>query len=396
MGFWNLKILKLLVNLLKLNVMFFYINSFNFVFLFNSKMDVQGKDEMEERKKTISQLAVDAKDAVTSRIPMMTKSKKEDPYDILVPEMLECLEICVDEEKDGYTTINAEQAKEFRKEILAVAENERMIISRQTLLEWAFLVHDWNRIHIFEDYAKEAGFETTPIHGTLIAAGYEQYVKGLCDVIKKTTGRDLVYAGQTIKFSKPSHAKRFKRGRINWNLEKVVKKDGGIDLRAFGVNLRKQRAIICPFTKLRNRLEKPDSDYITPFTTPANVLERSNIEIKEGERNSSYRCVGKKPGDEIFMMHPAAFIISTVLGLSSRRTGKPEGRYRRMDLQFHNKPELGIFETMIRLPSPPREAEDEELGRSYRYVFEACCIQNNKAIVSGKVICYSKNELKLD
>lgn len=315
--------------------------------------------------------------------------------DTVVPKLLDCLGICVNEEKQDYTTIDAEQAKAFRNELLAVAENEKMSISRQTLLEWAYLAHDFNRIHIFSEYAKEAGFETTPIHGTLVAAGFEQYVRGLCRAINKITGKNLVYSGQTVKFSKPSYAGRWKSGRINWNLEEVAKAGEGVDLKAFGINSRKQQAMLCPFTKLRTSLEKPDPDYITLFTAPHNILERSNIEIKEEEKNSYYGCFGKKPGDGLFIMYPSALIISTVLKLSSRRTGKPEGTYRRMDLNFHNEPELGIFETMIRMPSSPRKVDDGE-GEKYRYKFETLCTQNGKPIVSGRVICYSPDEFKLD
>jgi len=358
-------------------------------------MDAQNDKMAEEKRGIVSEVVSGASKAVTSGISMIIPKKEPYDYDILVPKILDCLGICVLEEKAGYATISAEQAKNFRNRLPDVAEGAEMSISRYNLLEWAFLVHDWNRIHIFEDYAKEAGYETTLVHGTLIAAGYEQYVRGICSLISKTTGKNLVYAGQTIKFSAPSYARRFKKGKVNWILENVVKKEGGVDLGAVGVNLKKLRAITCPFTKLRESLESLSSDYITPFTVPSNVLERSNIEIRKGERNSAYRCLRKKPEEEVLMMHPAAFIISTVLNLSSRRTGSPEGEYRKMDLNFHNQPELGIFETMVRLPSPPKKLEDEK-GTIYRYIFEALCIQNDKPIVSGKVTCYSSHEIKLD
>jgi len=359
-------------------------------------MDAPNEEMVEEKQERgiVSEVVSGASKVVTSGISMIMP-KREYRYDLLVPEFLDCLGICAEEKKEGYVTISSEQAKEFKNGLIEIAERLEMSISRYNLLEWAFLVHDWNRIHIFEDYAKEAGYRTTLVHGTLIAAGYEQYARGVCSLISKATGKNLVYAGQTIKFSEPSYTRRFKKSKVNWLLENVVKKEQGVDLSVVGINLEKLRAITCPFTKLRESLESLSSDYITPFTVPSNVIERSNIEIKKGERNSAYRCLRKKPEEEVLMMHPAAFIISTVLNLSSRRTGSPEGEYRRMDLNFHNQPELGIFETMVRIPSPPKKLDGEK-GTIYRYIFEALCIQNDKPVVSGKVTCYSPYEIRLD
>ncbi|OGJ19053.1 hypothetical protein A3K73_04520 [Candidatus Pacearchaeota archaeon RBG_13_36_9] len=318
------------------------------------------------------------------------KAVKKVSYGELVAKLLDSLAVCVDEEKEGRTTISSKDAKILRKELIA-AEKESLVVSKDTLLNWAFLVHDFNRIHVFGDYAREKGFETTPLHGTLIAAGYEMYVRRVCEAIYKITGKGLVYSGQAVKLREPSYTRRYLKGGVSWCLENIVKTDAGIDLAVSGINSKKQRAVSFYHTQLRNELEKPDSDFVTPFTVPGNVIERSNIEIKKGEREASYYCLGKKPREEILMMHPASFIVSTVLKLSSRRTGSPEGKYMSMDLNFHNIPGLGIFETMIRLPKPPRKAEGY-----FIYVFDAYCVQNDMPIVSGRVTCSSEKEIKLD
>ena len=94
--------------------------------------------------------------------------------------------------------IGSKRQKEFVKEILEVGSKEKVSAPKSSFVDWAFLVHDFSRMHVFPGYAIEAGFKKTPMHGTRITAFEEQYILGIKGVLEKFTGRELFYNNHII------------------------------------------------------------------------------------------------------------------------------------------------------------------------------------------------------
>lgn len=368
-------------------------------------MDAQ-KDEMKEKKiskavEVVSKATETVSKTVTEAVSKISKPKVGED---VASKILDYLRNRT-EEKDGSLVVSEEDYKAFRSEISSV--DGRMTIPKGNFLKWAFLVHDWNRQHIFEGYAREAGFETTPAHGTLEAAHAEQYALAYLNKINELTDRlneknglsgesaieNLVYAGHRIEIKAPLYP-RLRSATATWNLEDVVVVDNGLDLSFSAVNRRKQNVVECPKVSFRTERKELSEEDISSYRF--NILEVSNIEMKRGELATFYECLGKETEDEIYMMHVSAFGIATLLRVSSRRTGKPEGIYASINLNFHNVPDLGIFETTISMPRPPRKILDKETGKEvYAYRFKTLCTQEDIPILTGKIVCYSQTEFKI-
>lgn len=283
------------------------------------------------------------------------------------------------------TKINSENSKTLEQKIIDVAEREKMIIKNDIFSDWSFLVYDYNRIHRFRSSAQAMGFEDTPVYGTLIAARAEQYVLNLLQEINNMDGRILNYEGHTINFKRPLYPGK----RANWNLLDVKETEDGLDLNVSAVDSKGKVVISCPEVNLRLSRGRPESDRIISFSSDK-VVERKKISIEQGELELFYKCLGKKPKQEIPMMYPAAFIPAALLDLLSGKKGKPEGGYLGLELEFYNQPNLGVFETIITMPSNPTQRRN-----MYHYTFEALCLQEGKPIFRGKVRCYSPDEFRL-
>ncbi len=301
------------------------------------------------------------------------------------------------EKKENILNIDEEDYKFFEGRISSI--DNKLIVSKRNLLEWAFLVHDWNRQHIFEGYAKEAGFITTPVHGTLIAAHAEQYVlsylneiNSLIDRLNEKNGlrgekaiEKLSYSRHKIRFVNPLYLKR-RNAKANWNLDSITVKENGLELGFYGTGLKEKEVIVeCP--KVSFNIERKSDVEMLPFYR--DYVRKSYLEIKEGERETFYRCLGKKSGKQVYFMHVSAFSIASLLDLSSERTGRPEGTYASANFEFHNLPNPGIFEVVIKKPQSPREVEDKNGKNWYAYIFKSLCVQKNTPILTGRVVCYS-------
>ena len=274
----------------------------------------------------------------------------------------------------------------FGERILAIAEEEKMVVKKSAFKKWAPLVYDFNRIHLFEEYAKEMGFETTPVYGTLIAARVEQYVLSLLEEINKMNRKKLVYAGQKVSFKRPLYPKV----RASWNLIDVVEDDSSINLNINAVDQKDKVIVACPETNLRESLYASQETDINAFFD-GKILASNKLEIKKEELDLFYSCLRRKPKENIPMMYPASFIIAALLELSSRKSGRPQGGYSGLDLKFYNPPLLGKpFETLVSMKEPP-----EQRRNFYHYNFEVLCIQDKKAILGGTIKCYSPEEFKV-
>jgi len=311
-------------------------------------------------------------------------------YSMFFPVLFDAFRICVDEDKEGFMRINAKQAKEVGQRLIRCAKNNRMRISRKGLTNWAFTAHDLNEVHIFPKEAKRAGFKTTLAHGTLLAAGLEQYVRGLREEVENLTGKEYHYSGQTIKFLSPVYVRWFRRGKVNWVPQNVRAEEGNLILSILGIS-RGEQALECLNTSLTQEIKKPDSKLITPFTQTEAILGRSRIQVSEHDIFKYYKRLGVKPVESMAYMHAALFLIGNILEVSSRTTGKHQGIYRRMDFNFYETPKPGFFNTMIKLRGRPRSADG-----IHAYRFDVCCTQEDRPIILGEVACYSKEEIKLD
>ncbi len=288
--------------------------------------------------------------------------------------------------------ISPEKQKEFEKEILDIGSKEKISAPKSNFLDWAFLVHDFSRMHIFLGYAIEAGFKKTPMHGTRIAAFQEQYILEIKSALEKFTEKEFYYNNHKIKFERPLFP-GLMGAKASWDLEKAVVDDRGAKLHISLIDSKGEKcmsSVVCLGYERSEKNQEEVTGFLSNDEKP--IVHRTRIEIKKGERESFYNCIGKKPGELVYMMHPAAFIPATLLGLSSRRTGRPEGTYRGIEFEFYNQPELGIFETILRLPRVPRELPE---GKGFKYKFEALCLQNKKPILSGVVGCISPTEYRL-
>jgi hypothetical protein len=287
--------------------------------------------------------------------------------------------------------IYSEKLKEFEKRILDVGVKEKISTTKRTFVDWAFLVHDFNRMHVFPGYASEANFKKTPIHGTRTTAFEEQYILGIKKVLEEFTGSELYYNGHKVKFEAPLFPGLMGGVRADWDLEKAVVDDKGIKLEISATD-GKQEKYLSSSVFLGYEKNKKSSEDVIEFLTGNNLVYKTRMEIKEGERDSFSELLNIKKNDEVYLMHPSAFIPATLLELSSRRTGRPEGAYRGIDFEFYNSPGLGIFETNLKMSRPPRELPNNE---GVLYKFEALCLQNKKPILGGKVNCVSPTEYKL-
>lgn len=312
--------------------------------------------------------------------------------DIFVDNLLDNLKISVDKDKVDYKRISRKEYVSFKKAIKEAQDKSSLIITSQNLLNWAIIAHDFNRIHLYLGYANEAGFEHPPVHGTMLASGLEQYVNRLNCVIKDFSEKTLYYTSQTVKFSKGVLVRKHKRTKVSYDPSNIYLNHNDLVLTVNGISGKSDVSFNgqSKFSVLKKR---PKDNIVIPYTNPINIIHRTSIEIKKGERDMFYENLGFKDNPEnVALMHPASFIIASILDISSRRIGKPEGKYRKMDLKFYDKPKLGIFETMIKLKRAPRG--DESQG--FYYEFEALCTQNDKPIVGGDVGCYSPYKIKLD
>jgi len=304
--------------------------------------------------------------------------------EMLVEKVLSCLGL----------SVNKGESQDFRERIMDVVKGGKMVIPKRDLLKWAFLVHDYNRIHIFKEYAKEAGFEATPVHGTLIVAHAEQYALDYLNEINDFVDRNLVYSGHGIKFKRPLYPNSM-NAKANWSLDDVAGDGEGIDLNFSAFDSKVQTIVSCPKVSFRAKRKNLSEEDVFSFLSSNNTIGRNGMEIKKGELETFYRCLGKEPRDEVPMMYASAFIPAVLLELASRRTGEPEGTYVSMDLEFYNPPNLGILDTTIKMSKPPRKMNMGGGKEAYRYRFEALCVQNNAPILGGNVVCYSPNEFKI-
>ena len=286
--------------------------------------------------------------------------------------------------------INEENQKEFRDQMIDIANKKRISIHKNKFVDWAFLVHDFNRMHVFSGYAEEAGFKRTPMHGTLISACEEQYALGILEILKKYTGKELFYNAHEIKFENPLFPAIIK-AKAYWSLEETVVDENNICLNVSSIHGKEKKFISSKIVFGYNQ-NKEEPQEIINFLSGDNIVHKTSIEIKEGEREHFYEILGEKPIEEVSMMHVGALVPATLLELASRRTGRPEGTYRTIDFKFYNKPAPGIFETSLKMSRPLRNLQ----GKAFLYKFEALCIQDKKIILTGEVGCISPTEYKLN
>tara|TARA_Y100000310_G_scaffold316892_1_gene369144 strand:+ start:3283 stop:4224 length:942 start_codon:yes stop_codon:yes gene_type:complete len=294
------------------------------------------------------------------------------------------------QEKEGFSLVSLEDFKDFKQAIKKSTKKEGLIVTKEDLKGWGYLVHDFNRMHAFLGYAKDEGYEDVLAQGTLIAGGMEQYVRSLLGPIKELSGKDLIYSAHEIKFSKALYPK-FGKIRSNWRLEDALRIDGGISLKVSALNSKGEIVAVSPKITLTEGLYEMNPEKLGEFLSN-DVSGKSNFEIKPGERTDYAEFFKKDPKSGIYFMHVGAFEAAGLLDLASRRTGRPEGSYRRLNFKFYNPPELGIFNVLLKHKSGPRPVRDSDENK---YVFESLCMQNRKPIVSGEITCYSKSELKL-
>lgn len=310
-----------------------------------------------------------------------------------------------------YLDIQGEKQKDFRNRILDWHKRNKFLIKGKVLRDWAHVVQDFNKIHIYSHYAEKEGFKTNIVHGTLISAHYENYVLDFLDIVNDFSGdeRKLVYSSQRMKFGKPLYPHKWSKRKNEFILEKLVceadaDKKEGIELTISVIDPRRnpEEQIIVPSAKASFRYAKNEipQEYISSFLSESDIVERSNMELSEDELEDFYRCLGMKPKGNFPMMYGAALCISTILKFASKETGKPKGTYRQMKLEFYNTPEIlkgseSIFKTILRMPLTPRHVKDEiTQEEGYAYMFKALTLQDGKIpILEGTFSCFSKDKL---
>ena len=308
---------------------------------------------------------------------------RKNSFDIFYNKLLDKLRISVDEDKVDYIRISRKEYENFKKAMDDARNKSRLVVTRRNLLEWAFVGQDFNSIHQFSEIAKRNGFKHTPVFGTFLAAGLEQYVNRIRGVIKDNFGKDFYYTGQTIKFSNPVYIKD--RVNVGYNPNKVSSLEGGLLLTIIGTGRSNKEVFSCPSTKLSTIKNKQNGGFLIPYSDIGNIVYNAKHFIDDEVNEWYYRNLGFKDIPEnVAIMNPASFIIASILQYSTKRTGKPEGIYSKMNLSFYDKPTLGEFYTIVTVKGKPRVK-----GEFVKYDFEALCVQDNKPIVGGRVVCWS-------
>lgn len=314
-----------------------------------------------------------------------------------------------------YLGVQEEVQKEFRDKILEWLKKNEFSVRKKVLPVWAHVAQDFNKAHIYNHYAKKEGFKTTPVHGTLISAYYEDYILDFLGIVNDFSrdGKKLVYNSQRLKIGKPLYPYiRWSKRKNKFVLENLVcvRTNGnkeGIDLIISVVDPRRKpeeqmiiRDAKASFRYLKN---EANPEYINSFLSAGDIVEKSNIEFTDDELNDFYKCLNRKPREIFPMMYFAALGISTVLKLASKETGKPKGAYRQMSLKFYNYPPLpkgseSIFKTVLRMPSAPKHIKDEDTQEEgYVYMFKALTLQDGKVPISeGTFFCFSKDKFILN
>lgn len=282
------------------------------------------------------------------------------------------------------TKISSENMETLEERIIEVSERERMVVKRETLKDWSLLVYDLNRIHFFPNRAEKMGFKDSPVHGTLIAAHSEQYVLDLLQEINKISGQNLNYVRHSVDFKRPLYSEE----KADWQLIDVEEQANGINLYIVALDSRKKPIIVCRNINLAHSKIEPDLEKIKSSFSEDKVIIRKKTLVEEDELEFFYKCLEKKPREEVPFMYVASFIPSALLDLLSRKMGKAEGGYSGIELEFYNQPKLGIFETKIIMPSAPISKR-----KMNYYTFEALCLQDSALIFKGQAKCYSPNEL---
>jgi hypothetical protein len=289
----------------------------------------------------------------------------------------------------------------FVGEVADHTQKYKLTPSFDLLKHWGINSHDNNRIHLYREYAQDAGFETTPTHATLIAAHAEQYVLGLMDIIKKFNSEfNLKYSEQGFNFRGPLYptddVAKVDGGTLEWSLTDPSIQDGNLLFFLSGINGRNKALVRSLERRKPNAIFRGEAEdtskYLAPFASKdVNILVEESYDIKASERQENYNLLEVEFREEVLFTQAASLIPAALLSLSSKETGRPEGVYRSQNLVFHNQPRDGEFETRVRLAAAP-----DIRKRAITYYFNAIVMQNDKLVVSGDLVCSSTYELKVD
>lgn len=293
--------------------------------------------------------------------------------------------------KLGFTD---EQKQELKKRLAAISGNSVLRVQKNISFKWAPIARDYNKIHLFDSAAKEAGFEKTLVHGTYLAAHKEQYVLDILRIINAVNGvnedekkKEIFYVNESIEFKRPLyHGKK-----TSWNCDDVIENDDGVSFKFSAVNEKNKEIVPNSISKLGLERKIFTAEDMHDFSGSL-VVDSREDEIKSDELELCYECLKRTPQGIVPMMLPAVFTPSLLLDICSRETGKPEGVYSSMNLEFYNQPNLeGKFVTRIIMSTEPVKQR-----RFYKYTFKTLCTQEKTPILSGEVVCQSPKKVKLD
>jgi len=290
--------------------------------------------------------------------------------------------------------------EDFISRVAGLFSEDGAVFNKNITGVWGRTVYDSNPLHEDENYAKSLGmgFETTPVFGTLISSSGELLVNKLADEISSANKTKVFYSGNRIKYEEPLYPGEL----LTWELGNVltIDKENPVDKRktVFGFDVvlygkSGDKKVIQNTARFRFGKNKFDAEEIEKINTKdESSIVADYVFDFDSQRHKDYNdCIGNSvngDGEGVLWMAPAAMIPAGLLKLSEEKTGKYEGTYRAMDLDFYSGPQAGKFRTVIQNATAPKEG-----GGRFVYNFKGTVLQGNTPILSGSFKCISPSSL---
>jgi hypothetical protein len=292
--------------------------------------------------------------------------------------------------------------EEFIKRMAFLFENSKTSFNKKVLEIWGRPVYDLNPLHQDENYARNLkgfNFTTTPVFGTLISSNSELLINKIANEINLVTTKKVLYSGNQIKYGEPLYPEE----ELQWTLNKILPITDTDQKNLLGFNFilegqKDNKKIVVNTTRFRYNRNSFDESELEKIVSSKNFVAEYEFNINYGDLNDALRkgglaeysfCSGYSDS-KVPLMFPAALVPAGLLKLCYEKTGKYEGIYRTMDLEFYSRAKLGDFKTYIMNVNEPRERRGV-----FTYDFKGIVLQEGKPILSGKFVCISENKIDL-
>ena len=280
--------------------------------------------------------------------------------------------------------------KNFQNQLTEIIEDSKFSVTIESIKRWGELVGDRNKIHTSKGAAIKAGLKDTPVHGTYLAAQCEQYVSKNLRFFSNLVGEQLVYSGQSIKFSSPL----LPDVEARWKLGNIETFENGFDLGLFLID-KNGKSPFSGVSKIRHK-RKDYSRGEGVFAEGKFVTERRNeidvnLEQDRDDLGTFYELLDTNKRNFTPITLPCALPVSALVDFALDESDVFLGIYRSMSFDFHDYPGLGSFKSVVRMPEAP--VDKRRLGTEYN--FETICLQEGTYVLSGKIKCLTDQGFKI-